>query len=61
MEEGAKEVYSAVLINKIHQRKNNTCADFIALEIPDRYVFGFGMDYKGVLRNAPGIFAVKGL
>jgi len=59
--EGAKEVYSAVLINKVHQRKNNTCADFIALEIPDRYVFGFGMDYKGVLRNAPGIFAVKGL
>ncbi len=61
MEEGAKEVYSAVLINKVHQRKNNTHADFIALEIPDRYVFGFGMDYKGVLRNAPGVFAVKGL
>ena len=59
--EGAKEVYSAVLVNKIHERKNNTRADFIALEIPDRYVFGFGMDYKGVLRNAPGIFAVKGL
>ena len=59
--EGAKEVYSAVLVNKIHDRKNNTRADFAALEVPDRYVFGFGMDYKGMLRNVPGIFAVKGL
>jgi len=60
-EKGAKKVYSAVLVNKIHNRKKGTLADFIALEIPDRYVFGFGLDYKGLLRNAPGIFAVKGL
>lgn len=59
--EGARHVYSAVLVNKLHDRKNNTDADFVALEVPDRYVFGFGMDYKGMLRNAPGIFAVKGL
>lgn len=59
--EGAAKVYSAVLVNKIHDRKNNTRADFIALEVPDRYVFGFGMDYKGMLRNAPGIYAVKGM
>lgn len=60
-QEGVKKVYSAVLVNKIHERKNNTGADFVALNIPDRYVFGFGMDYKGLLRNAPGIYAVKGL
>jgi hypoxanthine phosphoribosyltransferase len=59
--EGAKNVFTAVLVNKIHDRKNNTSVDFVGLEIPDRYVFGFGMDYKGMLRNAPGIFAVKGL
>ncbi len=59
--EGAKSVYSAVLINKIHKKKNNTHADFIGLEVPDRYVFGFGMDYKGMLRNVPGIYAVKGM
>lgn len=59
--EGAKKVYSAVLVNKLHERKNNTCADFIGLEVPDRYVFGFGMDYKGMLRNVPGIYAVKGM
>lgn len=59
--EGAEKVYSAVLVNKIHNRKNNTSADFIALEVPDRYVFGFGMDYKGMLRNAAGIYAVEGM
>ena len=57
----AKEVYSAVLVNKLHDRKNGTAADFIALEVPDRYVFGFGMDYKGMLRNAAGIYAVEGM
>ncbi|MCQ4015976.1 hypoxanthine-guanine phosphoribosyltransferase, partial [Klebsiella pneumoniae] len=25
------------------------------------YIFGYGMDYKGYWRNAPGIYAVKGL
>ena len=28
------------------------------MTVPDRYVFGYGMDYKGYLRNAPGIYAV---
>ena len=35
-------------------------ADYVGLEVPDRYVFGFGMDYCGFLRNAPGIYAVRG-
>ncbi len=59
--EGADKVYTAVLVNKRHARKKNTGADFIGLEVPDRYVFGFGMDYKGMLRNVPGIYAVKGM
>ncbi len=58
--EGAAAVYSAVLVNKRHDRKNGFNADFVGLEVDDRYVFGFGMDYKGYLRNAKGIFAVKG-
>ena len=36
-------------------------ADYCGLEVVDRYVFGFGMDYKGYWRNAPGIFAPKGM
>jgi hypoxanthine phosphoribosyltransferase len=58
-EDGARAVYSAVLVNKRHDRKNGFEADFIGLEVDDRYVFGFGMDYKGYLRNAKGIFAAR--
>ena len=62
-EGGAKSVASVVLIDKIHDRKavEGMKADFTGLTIPDRYIFGFGLDYKGYWRNAPGIFAVKGL
>lgn len=57
---GARDVYTAVLVDKLHDRKHGVTADFIGLEVEDRYVFGFGMDYKGYLRNAPGIYAVRG-
>lgn len=61
--QGAKKVYSAVLVEKHHSRRNppDLKADFVGLDVPDRYVFGYGMDYKGYLRNAPGIYAVKGM
>jgi len=58
--EGAAEVYSAVLVKKLHERNIGIEADFVGLEVEDRYVFGYGMDYKEYLRNAPGIYAVKG-
>lgn len=60
--QGAKEVLTAVLINKEHDRKNTDLAvDFCGLSVEDRFVFGYGMDYRGYWRNARGIYAVKGL
>ena len=59
--QGAKEVYSAVLVKKRHDRNVGIDADFTGLETEDRYLFGYGMDYKEYLRNAPGIYAVKGM
>jgi len=56
--DGAKHVFKAVLTRKDRPRKVAIDVDFVGLEIPDRYVFGFGMDYKSYLRNAPGIYAV---
>lgn len=56
----AKKVYTCVLTHKQHQRKTFPAADFTGLEVPDRYIFGYGMDYKTLLRNAPGIYAVRG-
>lgn len=54
---GAISVHSAVLVTKLRTRSLDIVADFSALTVPDRYVFGYGMDYKGYLRNAPGIYA----
>ena len=56
--DGAKQVFKAVLTRKDRPRKTAIDVDFVGLDIPDRYVFGYGMDYKGYLRNAPGIYAV---
>ena len=57
--EGARRVWSAVLVEKLHDRGVGFRADFVGLTVPDRYVFGYGMDYKGYLRNAAGIYAVS--
>lgn len=58
---GASDVRCAVLVDKQHDRKQGLKADYVGLEIEDRYIFGYGMDYKGHLRNANGIYAVKDL
>ena len=56
---GATRVFSAVLVTKRHDRLvKGITADFVGLEVEDRYVFGFGMDYKGYLRNLNGIYAL---
>ena len=58
---GAREVLSAVLVDKHHKRVENGLmhADFVGLEVEDHYIFGYGMDYHEYLRNAPGIFVVS--
>ncbi|UFH48654.1 hypoxanthine-guanine phosphoribosyltransferase [Pseudomonas sp. KNUC1026] len=60
---GARSVRTAVLIDKAHDRKASPDlkADFVGMSCIDRFIFGYGMDYKGYWRNAPGIYAVKGL
>lgn len=61
--QGAEQVLTAVLVDKLHDRKARPGlkADYTGLDVEDRFLFGFGMDYKGYWRNAPGIYAVKGL
>ncbi len=58
--QGAAAVYSAVLANKRHARKApGLTVDFVGLEVPDRYVFGCGMDYKDYWRQLPAIYAAR--
>jgi hypoxanthine phosphoribosyltransferase len=58
---GAKRVLSTVLCRKKRERSvKDYNPDYVGIDIIDRYVFGYGMDYKSYLRNAAGIYAVKG-
>jgi len=56
---GAKAFYSAVLVEKTLAMTKPLHADFVGLKIPDRFVFGCGMDAKGYWRNLPEIRAMK--
>ncbi len=52
--QGAARVLCAVLVDKqLPQR--SVQADFTGLRAPDRYLVGCGMDYRGYMRNLPGI------
>ncbi len=55
------EIYSAVLVDKKNKRSPHGLrnADFVGLNVDDKYIFGYGMDYKEYLRNAPGIFVIS--
>ncbi|RDI97108.1 hypoxanthine-guanine phosphoribosyltransferase [Dyella solisilvae] len=57
---GARRVLVASLCTKQHDRlAEGIVSDFNGVELPDRYVFGFGMDYHEQGRNLPGIYALK--
>ena len=57
---GARRVLVVSLCTKQHDRRvEGITADFNGVELPDRYVFGFGMDYYEQGRNLPGIYALK--
>jgi hypoxanthine phosphoribosyltransferase len=57
--QGARRVLTAVLADKALGRAKPIAADFVGLSVPDRYVFGFGMDAYGLWRNLPAIYALR--
>jgi len=61
LEQGAKDCRIAVFADKDIGRDKPVAADFVGVRLPNRYVFGYGMDVKGAWRNLPAVYAVKGL
>lgn len=59
IESGAKSCRTAVFANKQINRPKPICPDYIGLNVPDRYVFGYGMDAKNMWRNLAAIYALK--
>jgi hypoxanthine phosphoribosyltransferase len=59
-QQGASDVVSAVLLNKNHDRGvEHRLTEYIALDVDDHYVFGFGMDYNGQYRQLDSIYALS--
>jgi hypoxanthine phosphoribosyltransferase len=57
---GAEAFFCAVLVEKNRGQPKPIAPDFVGLRIPDRFVFGCGMDAKGYWRNLPEIRAMRG-
>lgn len=55
---GAQRVLIAVFADKQLPAAKPVIADFAGVQVPDRYVFGFGMDVRGLWRNLPAVYAL---
>lgn len=56
---GAAEVLTAVFADKLNGKEKPIRADFVATTLPDRFVFGYGMDAKGAWRNLGAVYAMR--
>ena len=45
--------------NKLIGKEKPTKADYVGLDVPNRYVFGYGMDAAGCWRNLGEIYALN--
>lgn len=53
-----KSLKTCVLFNKQERRKLNMSADYVGMEIDDRFLVGYGLDFKDRYRNVPYVFCV---
>ncbi len=57
---GPSSLRSAVLLRKEHARvRGDQQPDFVAFEIPDEFVVGYGLDYRDLYRNLPSLMALE--
>ncbi|HET6311662.1 MAG TPA: hypoxanthine phosphoribosyltransferase [Candidatus Nitrosotalea sp.] len=49
----------AALLDRPARRDVEVKIDFLGFTIPDRFVIGYGLDYAGLYRELPGIYALS--
>lgn len=61
VDQGATEVYTATLVNKERPREEGGVekCDFVGLNVEDKFLIGYGLDFQGFFRNDPGIYVVN--
>ena len=61
---GARSVACAVFCAKDYGEEINNKkplkAEYVGIKVPNRFIYGYGMDVSGAWRNLPAIYAVKG-
>ena len=57
---GAARFLCAVFCEKLIDKPKPIRADFVGVTVPNRYVFGYGMDVSGLWRNLPAVHALAG-
>ncbi len=50
---GAHSVKTSVLLRKRRKHSVELRPDFVAFEVPDEFVVGYGLDYRDMYRNLP--------
>jgi hypoxanthine phosphoribosyltransferase len=56
---GAKNVHTAVLLEKPGKRSVNITADFVGFMCPDQFVVGYGMDVAHAYRELPFVGVIE--
>ena len=52
-------IRSAVLLRKHGRQEVDYAPDFVAFDIPDEFVVGYGLDYEDMYRNLPHLAALE--
>lgn len=58
-ERGPESLRICTLLNKPCRREIDIPVDYVGFDIPNRYVFGFGLDVDEFFRNLPYVAALK--
>ena len=56
---GPASLRSAVLLRKKARQEVDYDPDFVAFDIPDEFVVGYGLDYEDMYRNLPYLAALE--
>jgi hypoxanthine phosphoribosyltransferase len=56
---GPTSIRSAVLLRKQERQEVDYQPDFVAFDIPDEFVVGYGLDYEDMYRNLPYLAALE--
>jgi hypoxanthine phosphoribosyltransferase len=56
---GPTSIKSAVLLRKNGRQEIDYKPDFVAFDIPDEFVVGYGLDYEDMYRNLPFLAALE--